>query len=183
MTFNINDLRADYKLGGVRPTQFSIQLTNPSSATGDIHVPLRCTAASLPAMTLGVIQVPYFGRMKKLAGDRTFDPWVVTMRDDEDFAVRDSLEAWSSQINTLQSNIRAFPDASTIDYQTDAIVTQYGKTGTALRSYTFINLWPQTITAIPLDWGAVDQVEQFQVVFQYDEFLPSGPTGDAGGFI
>jgi hypothetical protein len=183
MTFNINDLRADYKLGGVRPTQFSIQLTNPSTSTADIHIPMRCTAASLPASNLGVIQVPYFGRMKKLAGDRVFSEWTVTMRDDEDFAVRDSLETWSAQINALQANIRGFPTSESADYQTDATVTQFSKKGDALRTYTFINIWPQIITAIPLDWGQTDTVEYFQVVFQYDEYYPSGKTGNAGGFI
>lgn len=183
MGFDINELRANYQLGGVRPTQFSIQLTNPSTTTADIHVPFRVTAATLPASQLGVIQVPYFGRMKKLAGDRTFAEWVVTIRDDEDFALRDALETWSAQINTLQGNIRAFGDSSTLQYQTDATVTQYGKSGNALRTYTFTNIWPQIITAIGLDWGGTDSVETFQVVFQYDEYLPSGATGNAGGFI
>jgi hypothetical protein len=183
MPFNINNLRADYQLGGIRPTQFDVQLTNPSSSGGDIHAPFRIFSASLPAYQLGVIQIPYFGRMKKLAGDRTFSPWAVTVRDDEDFALRDAMETWSAQINTLQSNIRAFQDSASIDYQTDAIVTQYGKAGNPIRTYTFINIWPSVITAIPLDWGQTDTVETFQVEFQYDEFIPSGSTGNAGGFI
>ena len=32
-----------------------------------------------------------------------------------------------------------------------------------------------------MDWGATDQIGQFQVEFQYDYWTVSGQTGDGGG--
>ena len=42
-------------------------------------------AAEIPASNLGNIPVPYRGRVLPVAGDRTFDPWTVTIINDTDF--------------------------------------------------------------------------------------------------
>ena len=36
-------------------------------------------AASFPASTIGVVEVPFRGRQLKIAGDRTYEPWSVTV--------------------------------------------------------------------------------------------------------
>jgi hypothetical protein len=182
MAFNINEIRSKLRYGGARNTQFRVKLTNPIDGSADTLHPFLIQAASLPEWMLGVIQVPYFGRFIKLAGDRVFQPWMVEVINDEDFAIRNAIETWSNKINTLEGNIRDLPSSQSVHYTTSAVVEQLSKTGKVVRAYEFSNLWPSQIGQIQLGWGDMDQIEVFPVTFEYDSFrvLP-GPTGDAGG--
>lgn len=181
MAFSVNEIRSQLTLGGARNTLFQVQIQNPANGAADIKVPFMVRAAQLPASDLGVIEVPYFGRKIKLAGDRTFAEWTVTVINDEDFLVRNAMEQWSNQINSLRGNLRTFGGASPSLYKANAQVTQFSKTGVPIRTYTFNGIFPQTITAIDLDWNATDQIEEFQITFQYDWWEVAGVTGNAGG--
>ena len=138
--------------------------------------------AQIPSSDLGIIEVPYFGRKIKLAGDRTFADWTVTVINDEDFLIRNALEQWSNQINSLQGNLRTFGGAAPSFYKANATVTQFSKTGVPIRTYKFNGIFPQTISTIDVDWNATDSIEEFTVTFQYDYWEVSGGiTGNAGG--
>ena len=174
MAFAINDIRGTLRKGGARPTLFEASVVGP----GGLLIPnfnFLCKSTSLPESDIGSFNIPYFGRQIKLAGNRTYRDWSVTVMNDEDFAARDSFERWHSYINSIQSNLSA---VAPITYKTQANVLQYGKDGTALRQYTFSGLFPTTISSINLDWGDTDKIEEFQVTFQYDYFIiDGGSTG------
>lgn len=181
MAFNINELRGQLTFGGARNTNFQVIIQNPVNAASDLKVPFMVKAASLPASTLGEISVPYFGRKIKQAGDRTFQPWTVTIINDEDFLVRNAMEAWSNSINSHTGNITSFASGSPILYKTQAQVLQLSKTGVTLREYTFHGLWPMEISPIDVSWELNDQIEEFQVTFEYDYWdVSGGITGNAG---
>jgi hypothetical protein len=177
MAFNINEIRANLQFGGARPTLFDVVIALPNTISGDLsRLQFLCSATSLPATELGMIQVPYFGRKYKIAGDRTFAPWQVTILNDEDFTLRDTFENWNYQINLFQGNIQNAGSGRPGDYKSTALVTQYSKQGEPIRQYTFEGIFPETVTAIDLDWNANDTIEQFQVQFQYDFFAIDGST-------
>jgi hypothetical protein len=182
MAFNINQIKAQLVGGGARQSLFQVQFNNPANAVSNIKVPFMVKASSIPEVRLGNIQIPYFGRKINLAGDRTYDAWQVTVINDEDFLVRDGLETWSNYINSFAGNLREFGGASPLLYKSDAVVTQFGKTGDVLRQYSFHGIYPMDISAIGLDWNSTDQIEEFTCSFMYDywEVLP-GQTGNAGG--
>ena len=181
MAFNINDLRSQLTFGGARNANFQVIIQNPVNAASDLKVPFMVKAASLPGSTIGEIQVPYFGRKIKQAGDRTFDNWQVTVINDEDFLVRNAMEAWSNAINSHTGNTTSFATGAPLLYKTQAQVIQYSKTGTIIREYTFHGLFPVQITPIEVSWEATDQIEQFDVMFAYDYWdVSGGITGNAG---
>lgn len=97
MAFNINEIRSQLTLGGARNSLFSVQITNPVNGIADIKVPFMVRATTIPEATLGVIEVPYFGRKIRLAGDRTYGTWTVQVLNDEDFLIRNALEEWSNK--------------------------------------------------------------------------------------
>lgn len=173
MSFNINEFKSQLTGGGARPTLFQVQILNPVAPQADFKVPFMCRAAGIPASTVGTIEVPYFGRNVRYAGDRTFEDWTVTIINDEDFLVRNAMEAWSNAIATHDGNMRALPQ----DYKSNGVITQFGKDGTALRSYIFEGMYPLSIDAIELSWDAADTVEEFGVTFQYDFWRVEGITG------
>jgi hypothetical protein len=173
MSFNINEFKSQLTGGGARPTLFQVQILNPVNPEADFKVPFLVKAAGIPASTVGSYTVPYFGREVKYAGDRVFEDWNITVINDEDFSIRNSMEAWSNAINTHDSNQRALPK----DYKSNAIITQFGKDGKALRSYVFEGLFPISISQIDVGWENVNTIEEFTVSFQYDLWRVEGNTG------
>jgi hypothetical protein len=177
MAFNINDIRSQLTYGGARQNLFQVNIQNLGNGSADFKVPFMVQAAQLPASTITPINVPYFGRQLKLAGDRTFQPWTVTIINDEDFLIRNAMEEWSNKINRLQRNVREINK-----YKSQAQVTQFGKDGTKLRIYEFNGIFPTEISSIDLGWDSDNAYETFQVTFEYDYWTVSGGvTGNAGG--
>lgn len=182
MAFNVNEIRSQLSLGGARNSLFQVTIQNPANGAADIKVPFLVRAAQIPASTLGLIEVPYFGRKIRLAGDRTFADWTVTVINDEDFLIRNAMEQWSNQIQTHQGNLRTFGTASPSAYKAQAQVTQFSKTGQPIRTYTFNGIFPTEISTIDMDWNSTDSIEEFTVTFQYDWWeVTAGTTGNAGG--
>ena len=182
--------------GGARRNMFEVNITLPEqiAPNGDISQDMRflVKAAEIPAANIGNIPVPFRGRVLPVAGDRTFDPWTVTIINDAQFNIRDAMEQWSNLINDLQFDVG---DINPADYQTKAEVFQLsrqsqgsggqsaGKGGEiiqTLRTYNFEGLYPNPVSSIPLDYGATDQIEEFQVTFNYlfwPTDLPGLPKG------
>ena len=177
------------KIGDLaRPNLFQVELTFPQAglegagiggsggagdaaeaAAGETNTDstlatLLVKAANIPASTVGVIEVPYRGRTIKIAGDRTFEPWTVTVLNDANFVIRSQLENWSTQIQALQQNFQSF-DAPQ-QYQTNAIVRQYDRQSEQTRAYKFEGIWPSNISAIDLAWDSNDTPEEYTVEFQ-----------------
>jgi hypothetical protein len=173
MSFNIQQFKSELVGGGARPTLFQVQITNPIDTAADLKVPFMVKTAALPGSTLGSTIVPYFGRQVKYAGDRTFEDWPVTVINDEDFLVRNAMEAWSNAINSHDTNTRALPQT----YKSTGLITQYSKNGSALRTYVFEGLYPIAIDSIPMSWETTDTIEEFGVTFQYDLWRVEGSTG------
>jgi hypothetical protein len=180
MAFNIQEIRSQLVLGGARASLFQVQIANPANGAADIKVPFMVKAAQIPASTLGQIEVPYFGRKIKVAGDRTFAEWTVTVINDEDFLVRNAMEQWMNSINSHSGNIREFGSASPLLYKSNAQITQFSKTGVPIREYTFNGMFPTEVSAIEMAWETVDAIEEFTVTFQYDFWeVSGGVTGNS----
>jgi hypothetical protein len=67
-------------------------------------------------------------------------------------------------MNSHISNVKSF---LANEYQTDATVRQFGKNGEVIKTYSIIGLFPTDVSAIDLDWGSTDQIEEFAVTFSY----------------
>ena len=171
--------------GGARSNLFEVDITFPGSVGNsnilNEKVNFLVKAAEIPASNLGNIPVPYRGRVLPIAGDRTFDPWTVTIIND-DFKIRDKMERWSNFINELVlANGSVDPDS----YQRNGIVKQLGRSFLGdgkipvLRQYNFIGIYPNVVSSIPLDYGATDQIEEFQVTFNYLYYTVGALNEDA----
>jgi len=148
MAFNINEFKSQLTGGGARSNLFQVQLLNPVDSTADFKVPFMAKAAQLPASTIASIDsINYFGRNIKYAGARSFAEWTVTIINDEDFLVRNSLEAWMNSIVSHDTNLSGLPQ----DYKSNALITQYSKNGEPLRTYKFEGLFPTGIAAQAMD--------------------------------
>jgi len=183
MAFNIESFKSNGLIyGGARPSLFKVIMDFPATAPGIQGDAQRTSflirAAQLPASTVDPIDIPYFGRKIKIAGDRTFADWTITVMNDEDFTLRNSFEAWLNFINTHVSNRSAAEDGSPTNYKVDIEIQQYGKAGPAdesgiIRSYILSGAFPTSVDAISLDWDTTNAIETFDVTFAYDYWEPA----------
>ena len=174
MPFDIGAFRSTLSLDGARPNLFEVSMS----------FPFFCRAAQLPGSTVNQVPLNYFGRELKFAGNRIFTEWTVTIINDEDFKLRNAFEMWMNGLNSHRGNLRNPAFASPTSYTTQASVTQYAKTGEALKSYTFIGMFPMDISPIEVDWAANDTIEEYAVTFAY-QWWESSPSdsGVTGGAI
>ena len=143
-----------------RPTQDEQDLTTDQVAS---KLPFLVKAAALPASNITPVEVPFRGRVLKIAGERTFDSWTVTVLNDADFRIRTVLEEWMNGISRL-TNGSGEVDPS--DYTADANVDQLSRNGDVLRRYNMVGMFPTNVSEIPLSMDTTDTVEEFTVEFQ-----------------
>lgn len=177
---NINKISNALKYGGARPNLFKVSLTVPEALQtliGNLakdNFTYMCQAAQLPPSTLGSVTVPYMGREYKVAGNRTFGDWTVTVMNDEDFDLKVSFEAWMAAINGHVHNVRAKGATSNpMSYKANAKVDQYTKEGDIAVSYSLYGMFPTSVGAIELNWGTNNTIETFGVTFAYDYWVLS----------
>ena len=179
----ITDFKSKMAGGGARPNLFEVELVfpDPIAIENDVKEKSRflVKAAQLPASNITPIEVNFRGRILKIAGDRTFDTWTVTVINDVDFSIRSAFEKWMDFINSMEDATGAQDPAL---YQPDAYVHQLDRDGSTLRSYKFHDIFPTNISAIDLSYETVDTVEEFTVEFQVQwwEAL-KGIGANAGG--
>jgi len=178
----ITDFKSKLTGGGARANLFEVVLTFPNLAQPDTTVleksRFMVKAAQLPASNVSPIEVPFRGRILKIAGDRTFDSWTVTVLNDTDFSIRSAFERWMNTINRVSDNTGLTNPA---DYQSDAYVYQLDRDGSELRSYRFYDVFPTQVAPIELSYDA-QGIQEFTVELQVQWWEATKGTGaNAGG--
>ena len=177
--------------GGARPNLFEVELTTlPTGIAWPAdNFRYMCKAAQLPASVIANIDIPFRGRIFKVAGDRTIEPWSITIINDEDFRIRKAMEEWVDFIAKLENNLGATDPSA---YMVNAKVFQLGRGSTpssqtnagdrnaVLREYEFIDIFPTNVSSIDLSYDSSDTIEEFVVDFQVQSFAfvdAGGPNG------
>ena len=199
-TRGISAFKSKLTGGGARPNLFEVSVTFPGTVSLGIQQDgsgsfdsdrfrFLCKSAALPASNVAPIDVPFRGRILKVAGDRTFDTWTVTVINDEDFNHRRSFEAW-------MQNIAQYGDHSGLtdpnSYMGQAAVYQLGRTASTrqqasdssvnsniLAQYRFVDIFPTNVSQIDLSYDTSDTIEEFTVEFQINYYYPESAGASA----
>ena len=178
----ISDFKSRLVGGGARPNLFEVRMTDLPDFVDDWPsetFQFMCKAAALPASNIAAIDVPFRGRIFKVAGDRTIDTWTITVINDEDFRIRNAMEQWMDGIAKLSNNLGATNPSA---YMRNATVFQLGRGATprsvnsdgernaVLAEYEFIDIFPTNISQIDLSYDSSDTIEEFTVEFQVQSF-------------
>ena len=188
-TRTLSQFKSKLSGGGARPNLFEVSVPAFPSAiesawgSGDDAenglFKFMCKAAQLPASTIANVDVPFRGRILKVAGDRTFAPWTISVINDENFIIRTAFERWANVVSKLDDATGVTNPSS---YMTDAYVQQLGRGSTinsqtndgantsVLRTYKFYDIFPTNISEIALSYDTGDTIEQFDVEFQVQYF-------------
>jgi hypothetical protein len=198
---NLTQFKTKLRGGGARPNLFEVNIDSFPDVIKAYWTKedredfsFLCKAAALPASNVAAIDVPFRGRIFKVAGDRTFDTWTVTIINDEDFNLRHAFEMWMNHISKLDNASGAVNPQS---YMTDAIVYQFGRSNyrngrqvqdeagklglsappntnsfkpPVLRAYKMHDIFPTNVSQIDLSYDTGDTIEEFTVEFQINWF-------------
>ena len=178
----ISDFKSRLSGGGARPNLFEVELAFPDAVAIENDVLQKARflvkAAALPASTIAPIDVPFRGRILKIAGDRTFETWTITVINDTDFSLRSAFEKWMNTINKMSDATGVVdPEA----YQKDATVKQLDRDGSVLRSYKFWDIFPTNISTIDVSYETTDTIEEFTVEMQVQWWEAYRGTSPAAG--
>ena len=178
----ITDFKSKLTGGGARANLFEVVLNFPDAAQPDSDTLEKSRflvkGANMPASNIQQIEVPFRGRVLKIAGDRTFDSWTVTVINDTDFAIRSAMERWMNTINRVSDNT-GLTDPAT--YQADAYVMQLDRDGSVLRTYRFYDVFPTQVSPIDLGYDA-QGIQEFTVELQVQWCQATKGSGtNAGG--
>ena len=184
---NISAFKSKLIGGGARPNLFEVELTTlPPNVVSNWDADIfqfMCKAAALPAQNIANIDIPFRGRIFKVAGDRTIDTWTITVINDEDFRFRNAFENWTQQIANLDDNMGTTDPSA---YMVNAKVYQLGRgsekssqnnggtENVVLKEYEFINIFPTNVSAIDLSYDTGDTIEEFTVEFQVQSLKLTG---------
>ncbi len=166
----VDDFKGKLTGGGARSNMFEVNVNFPGYTGGNKELTnFMCRAASLPASNIAPIEVPFRGRIVKVAGDRTFEPWTLTVYNDTGFAVRDAFEQWMDGMNTHSGNVGVQSNNSGFGtYASNMEVLQLDQTGRSIKTYFLKNCFPTNVSAIDLDYSQAGEIEQFTVTVEYD---------------
>lgn len=168
---NIDEFKSRLGAGGARPNQFRVILNFPSYVNApDNTYSLLVSGAALPASTVNPAIIQYRGREVKLAGERIFDPWTITVVNDTGFSLRRPFEAWMEGMNGKLDNEGVLTPS---DYQVDVIVQHLDRNDEVLDggNYTLQDAFPIQMSEIGLQYAQNDIIEEFTVTFQYQNYL------------
>ena len=174
MAFAINKFRTNaLNNSGARANLFDVTISGATIAgLTASEFNFSCKGAAIPPMAVGVVEVPYFGRVVKVPGNKTFDNWSTTVINDEGFEIRNAFEKWLAAMGTHEGNLSTIGGGTTGGVSSlygSASVSQYSKAGgTALETYNFVNIFPVSLGEITLGWDSNDAIEEFTIEFAYD---------------
>ena len=195
MAHSIQDFKSALIGGGARPNLFEVTIPGniPGSSVLPNNFALLCKAANLPASNIASIDVPFRGRIFKVAGDRTFDTWTITVINDQDFVIRNAMESWMQSIGQYADG-SGFTNPA--DYMVNAYVKQFkrGKsnvgfdtpTGAGLevaQTYKFYDIFPTNISQIDLSYDTTDTLEEYTVEFQVQYWTAGTSSGGSTGDV
>jgi hypothetical protein len=170
---SVQDFLANFTGGGLRPNRYQIVLSFPNDVLNAVgggtttanKISFTCKTSEIPASTLGVVELPFMGRQVKMAGDKTFDDWTITVMLDTDLIGRHIFEAWHNQIMGFDSNVSTNAFVNPSNYFASGVVTLLDRAGDVLETYVIESIFPTQVGSVALGFDQNDQIAEQQVTF------------------
>lgn len=168
----LDDFKSRLKGGGARPNLFRVLVNFPGQTGGSMELAsFMIKAAQLPSSVIAPIPIPYRGRKLNVAGDRTFEPWTITVMNDNGMEIRNAFERWMNLVNAHSTNASAYVGSNSLGFMQDITVQQLDRSDIVVKSYDFIGAFPTNIGAIDLNYETNDTIEEFTVELNYQYWI------------
>jgi hypothetical protein len=166
----LEELKSNLSVGA-RGNKYKVTMNMPlGTGNGGKSLDVMCKGASIPAKTIGTIEVFNQGRKIVVAGDAEFESsWALTFWATQDHLLRKGFETWLDAIDNFSEHKREVSDYT---YMTTAQVAQLSTSDNSETAvYEFHNLFPTNISALDLADDANDEILEFEVEFAYSHWI------------
>jgi len=183
---NVSEFKSNFD-GGSRSNRFLIK-GELGAGGGQINT-IVVKAGSVPAVTLGILRVPFRGRVVKIPGDRTYEEWTCTVMDgfDANSEWRNGFVKWNAEFNLHEPNVPgSFGSGPGINLDSQDLfktwsVIQLGLDGSPQRTIYLHKCWPVVVSELALSYDNADTISEYTVTFAYDWLTGDGVGGVGGG--
>lgn len=143
--------------GGTRSNRFLVIPTWPSQISVNAKdARFKIVSASLPAVQVNTISVPYRGRQITFPGDRQYSTWTVGIYDDNNTDnLWRALHTWGEYMDGHLTHRVRNNNFSYNQLQTTWTVQQLDSNGEILKTIYLYKCWPSVIGQIGLDMGEI----------------------------
>ena len=186
---NVSEFKSNFD-GGSRSNRFIISGAIPKAGISDVTRgqddinSIVVKAGSMPAVTLGILRVPFRGRVVKIPGDRTYEEWTFTVMDgfDNNSEWRNGFVGWNAEFNLHEENVPgSFGSGLGVDLDGPLFETwtveQLGLDGGVGRTINLNKCWPVMISEIALSYDNADTISEYTVTMAYDWIDGDGTKG------
>lgn len=161
----VDDFKSKLIGGGARANLFQATVNYPAYAAGDSELTsFLCKAAQLPGSVIAQVDVPFRGRQLKIAGDRTFENWTITIINDTGMEIRNAFERWMNGINEHVNNEGIL---NPNDYMADMAIEQLDRANNVTKKYDIRGAYPVNVSSIDVSYDTNDAIEEFTVELAY----------------
>lgn len=168
-----------FEEGGYRPNRYRVTLQGnlPGTESQLNSIGLNnslesfsflCVASQLPSSTMGMAEVPYFGRSIKVAGDKTFDDWTCEVIFEP--KIRNFFEVWHDKILGFETNLASKDYRKPLTYYMDATVDLLTREDGIIATYNMKQIFPTNIGEVALSYETNNTVARFPVTFAINYF-------------
>lgn len=137
------------------------------------QLPYMAKGAQLPSASIGSAEAFYAGRSVKLAGDRIYPDWTITIYQDIESAIYNDFQEWQEQTLSHVPNIGSNEH---VTYKRDGYVAQLDRSGGIVVAFKLIGAIPTELTGIDLAADSNDTPAEFTVTLAYDYFESINPN-------
>lgn len=159
--------------GGTRLNRFRVASTGQMTVT-DFHI----VAASIPGSKISPIPISYRGKTIFLPGERSYDPWTITVLDEAGTGangLHKKFMDWHNKISPLGDGLNVDDFVGSVNNSKwivehldhDVAGTGSGTVANRIKSFALANCWPIEIGPINLDMSANNQLAAFSVTIVY----------------
>ena len=171
----LNEFIGALKHGGVRANQFKVFMAPPAGIHLDGSFTFLAKATTLPSLTMGEITVPYRGRQIFVSGDRTYEPWSITVLSDRTQQMRAYFETWQNHLGDIGNRTdRSEIGTQPLKYYANAQVQQRDRNDSVLRTYHLYDVWPTTVEGYELNYETNDALLEFAVTLRFNYMTVAG---------
>jgi hypothetical protein len=168
--------------GGTRSNRFIVRPNWPtgvSTTTNDST--FKIVSASLPAVQINSITVPYRGRLINFAGDRQYTPWTIGVYDDGNVNnLWRAFQRWKELMDGHYTHKVANDDFRYATLQKTWTMEQLSLNGNkVLRRIILYKCWPSVVGEISLNMGESNFVA-FNVSLTFDYMKIDVGLNDVG---
>jgi len=168
MPVNTIDAYLDaFKEGGARQYLFQVIFTMPADVVPERPdlTPYYVRTSSLPESSYEDVTVPYPGYSFKMAGNRTYADWTVSLTVDKEASILQQFQDWQNLIYNPRTHV--YTGATT--YMQNQMLQLLGPDLYPTKTYTLYRAWPKVLGNIQLDYASTELVTM-DITFAYQYY-------------